>query len=185
MLGAPGAGKGTQSALLAEKIGAHHISTGELFRSAIAEGTDIGKKVKEYVDRGDLVPDKLVVDVVTEKLKSFTAEESFILDGFPRTIEQARALDKFLEERQTPLTHIVYIDVPNDKLLERLRIRIEQSGSQARSDDSEEVFAHRLKVYWEETAPLIEFYKEKGVLFSVDGLGTPEEVSKRVLEVLK
>lgn len=176
-LGPPGAGKGTQAVLTSGKAGIPHISTGEMMRAAVQSGSDLGARVKQFLDRGELVPDDLMIEVIRDRLSRSDCRGGFLLDGFPRTVVQAQALDGLLSEMRMPLSHVISLDVPEDILLERIRKRGESSG---RSDDSVEVASRRLKVYWELTAPVSEFYRGSKRLCALDGLGSVEDVQKRI-----
>ncbi len=183
LLGPPGAGKGTQADVICEKYSVPHVSTGNILREAVSNKTPLGVKAKTFMDAGNLVPDDLVIDLIRERLTKEDCEKSgFLLDGFPRTIDQAVALDKLLEEISRPLTHVVDIDVSDEILIERIAGRA-QEGS-GRSDDNAEVAANRLKVYHEQTAPVSAHYKEAGNLSEVDGTGSVEEVSTRILNII-
>jgi adenylate kinase len=183
LLGPPGAGKGTQAVLLSKELQVPHISTGEMLREAVASGSPLGLRVKGILDSGELVPDAVVIDVVRDRLGRADCGAGFLLDGFPRTVEQARALTVVLKELGRELTHVIDIAVPEGVLLERIRGR-GQAGS-GRTDDSAEVAARRLEVYRAQTAPVAGFYKELGRLISIDGLGSIDEVSLRLRAALK
>ncbi|MGK7900882.1 MAG: adenylate kinase [Hormoscilla sp.] len=161
-LGPPGSGKGTQAAQLANNEQIPHISTGELLRKAVEDKTSLGLKVQSYLDEGELVPDKVVEDLVKERLSKSDASSGWILDGFPRNVVQAEFLDKLLEEVGQWTDWAIAMEVPDDVIVDRLRER-------GRSDDSEETIRHRLEVYREKTAPLIDFYRGRGQLKSVNG----------------
>jgi len=165
-LGPPGSGKGTQAAQLANNEQIPHISTGELLRKAVADKTPLGLKVKSYLDEGELVPDKVVLDLVRERLSKQDARSGWILDGFPRNVAQAEFLDKLLREVGQWTDWAIAMEVPDDVIVDRLRERGRKEG---RSDDSEETIRHRLEVYREKTAPLIDFYRARGQLKSVNG----------------
>ena len=183
MLGAPGAGKGTQSLLFSKTHQIPHVSTGEIMRGAVKSGNDLGCRVKKFLDEGSLVPDDLVIALIRERLSEADCSSGFILDGFPRTVAQAKALDVMLVELKMPLTHIIDLKVSEEILLQRIRLR-GQSGS-GRSDDSGAIAANRLKVYWEQTAPVTHYYQEShGPLVVVDGLGAVEEVTARIENVI-
>jgi len=182
ILGPPGAGKGTQALLLSKEKNLEHVSTGDIMRKAIKENSETGKKVKQYMDSGELVPDALVLDLVREKLQSKECEGGFILDGFPRTLDQAEGLRGILEEIGKPLTSVVELTVPEHILLDRIKKRGE-AGS-GRVDDSAEVAAKRLQVYWEQTAPVTAYYEKYGEVASIDGLGSMEEVYDRIVEAV-
>ncbi len=174
-LGPQGSGKGTQASRLARLMGVPHISTGEMLRQAVADGTELGKKADAIMQAGDLVLDDLVVAMVGERLSQNDAACGYILDGFPRNVAQAKALDEVLE---TPLDGLVQLDVPHEELMKRMLLRAEQEG---RADDTEEGISRRLAIYWEETAPLSDYYRETDrQVFAVDGLGGIDEVFSRV-----
>jgi adenylate kinase len=181
LLGAPGAGKGTQAERLVEKLGIPQISTGDMLRDAVSAGTEIGVKARDAMDRGDLVPDEVVIGVAEERLGRDDAREGFILDGFPRTVAQARALDDMLERRGTLLERCVALVIDEEAVIERLLKRAEIEG---RSDDGEETIRNRMSVYRAQTEPLVAYYRERGVLAEVDGMGGIDEVEKRVEEAL-
>ena len=183
LLGPPGAGKGSQAVRICEEKMIPHISTGDIMRGAIAAGSELGKRVKVFLDQGALVPDDLVIEAVRDRLSRDDCKKGFLLDGFPRTVEQAKALDKMLDGLNMPLTHVVDIVVPEEVLLKRIIGRA-QSGA-GRSDDTEEILTKRLKVYWEQTAPVTAYYQSNGMVRAVDGLGTIEEVGARILAVLE
>ncbi len=197
-LGPPGAGKGTQAQRLVEEKGFIHISTGDLLREAVRKGTELGKKAKEYMDRGELVPDDLIVAMIKEKLPK---EGNVILDGFPRTVAQAEALDRMLQNMGKRVDAVVLFDVPDEVVIERLSgRRIDPKTGKVyhikynpppegveviqRDDDREEVIRKRLEVYRKQTAPLIEYYKERNLLKVLDATLPPEEVYKQLLQVL-
>ena len=183
LLGPPGAGKGSQALRICECKGIPHISTGDIMRSAIAQMSELGKRVKSFMDQGALVPDALVIEVAQDRLSQEDCKHGFLLDGFPRTVAQAEALDCMLGELGMPLTHVVDIAVPEDILLKRIIGRA-QSGA-GRSDDTEEILTKRLSAYWEQTAPVTEYYQSRGMVSSIDGLGTIEEVGARILAVIE
>jgi adenylate kinase len=175
LLGPPGAGKGTQAEKLAEKLQIPHLSTGELFRQNINNGTKLGLEAKGYLDAGDLVPSELTNELVDDRLSNSDTDGGFILDGYPRSVEQAKALHDMLERRGTRLDAVLEFRVPEDVLLERLK-------SRGRADDTDEVILNRMKVYRDETAPLIEYYSSE--LKTVDAVGTVDEVFARALRAL-
>ena len=181
LLGAPGAGKGTQAERLVEKLGIPQISTGDMLRDAVSAGTEIGLKARDTMDRGELVPDELVIGVAEERLGRADAREGFILDGFPRTVAQARALDGMLERMGTRLERCVALVIDEEAVIERLRKRAAIEG---RSDDNEETIRNRMSVYRAQTETLVAYYRERGVLAEVDGMGGIDEVEKRVEEAL-
>ena len=177
-LGPPGAGKGTQAVLLAEHLGVPHVSTGDLLRSAVARGTELGRKAQSLMDGGDLVPDDLVLGLVREVLDG---RKGCILDGFPRTVVQADGLAVLLEELGLQLTGVLRLDVPEGVLVERIARRAQ---AEDRADDSEETVRNRLLVYEEQTAPLTEYYRERGCLMDVAGEGSIEEIQARIRETV-
>jgi adenylate kinase len=175
LLGPPGAGKGTQAVKLAEKLGVPQISTGDLFRHNISTGTELGVEAKKYLDAGDLVPATLTNALVDDRLNDADAAEGFILDGFPRSVEQAVALEEMLTKRGLKLDAVVEFRVPEDELVERLKGR-------GRADDTEDVIRNRMKVYRDETAPLLDHYSAD--LKTVDAVGSLDEVFARALRAL-
>lgn len=180
LLGPPGAGKGTQAILLARDGKICHISTGEIMRKAVASGSALGQKVKAILDAGELVPDEIMIAVMRDRLSQSDCDAGFLLDGFPRTLDQAEALSKLLDEMSKPITHVIELKVPDQVLIERVKKRGE-SGS-GRSDDNEEVLATRLQVYWKQTAPVTQYYRSKGRVLEIDGLGSIEEVHAKVMK---
>jgi len=173
LLGPPGAGKGTQSQKLVEKYGIVQLSTGDMLRAAVKAGTPVGLKAKGIMDRGELCPDELVVAIVADRIDQPDAREGFILDGFPRTVPQAEALDRILKAKGATLDGVIELQVDEDSLLRRIESRIAETkarGEPLRADDNPDVLAQRLKAYREQTAPLIAYYKDRGVLKSVDGM---------------
>lgn len=181
LLGPPGAGKGTQALRLVAKLGIPQISTGDMLRGAVAAGTEIGRQAQGYMDRGELVPDAVVIGVAEERLSQNDAELGFVLDGFPRTAAQAEALDSLLERMGTKLERCVALVADEDSLVTRLLGRAQIEG---RSDDSEDTIRTRMSVYHEQTAPLVDYYRKRGILAEVDGLGSVEEIAKRIEEAL-
>ncbi|MDT5292703.1 MAG: adenylate kinase [Mycobacterium sp.] len=175
LLGPPGAGKGTQAQKLAEKLGIPHISTGDLFRDNISKATELGLEAKKYLDSGDLVPATLTNRLVDDRLNDADAAEGFILDGFPRSVEQAEALKDMLAARNTTLDAVLEFRVSEQELLDRLK-------SRGRADDTEDVILNRMKVYRDETAPLLDYYQAE--LKTVDATGSLDEVFARALQVL-
>ena len=177
LLGPPGSGKGTQAERLQER-GFVPLSTGDLLRAARKAGTDIGKQASEYMDRGELVPDDLIVAVIDDELEGLRGK-SILLDGFPRTVGQADALARALEERGRDLTAVVLVDVPDDVVAERISGR-----GQGREDDDPETVKERLRVYHGETEPLVRYYDERGLLRRVDGARDPDEVQAEIRAAL-
>nr|WP_306466775.1 adenylate kinase [Thermoleptolyngbya sichuanensis] len=168
-LGPPGAGKGTQAAELAASASIPHVSTGDILRAAVASGTELGQKAQSYMDRGELVPDALILDLVRDRLSQPDAQEGWILDGFPRNVEQAKFLDELLAEIEQSCDCVVNLEVPDEVLVARLLGR-------GRTDDNEEVIRTRLTVYRNQTAPLIDFYRDRQQLVSIDGNQSIEHV---------
>lgn len=208
LLGAPGAGKGTQAVVLAQALGVPHISTGDIFRANIKNNTPLGIKAKEYIDKGALVPDEVTIDIVRDRLKQPDCSKGFILDGFPRTIPQAEYLEDVLKGIGTTVDHVIDINVPDEVIIKRLSGRRVCSSCSAtyhnvnnptkeegicdackaptiqREDDREETIVKRLSTYHEQTEPLIEYYKGKGKLLTIDGTGTIEDGTKKLLKSL-
>jgi adenylate kinase len=175
LLGPPGAGKGTQAVKLAEKLQLPHLSTGDLFRENIGNGTELGLKAKSYLDAGDLVPSELTNELVDDRLSNPDTNAGFILDGYPRSVQQAQALHDMLERRGIELDTVLELRVPEDALFERLKAR-------GRADDTDDVIRNRMNVYRDETAPLIEYYSHE--LKTVEAVGTVDEVFARALQAL-
>ncbi len=198
LLGAPGAGKGTQAALLKEKFNIAHVSTGDIFRENIKNNTPLGSQAKTFMDKGELVPDDIVMNMIADKLKEFKDNAGFMLDGFPRTVKQAEFL-----KTQTKLDAVILFDVPDDEIVRRLSSRrmckacggitdsshknCPSCGSSdlfTRDDDHEDVIKSRLKTFHEQTEKLIDFYRSEGLLLNVNASGTPEEIFNSVLDLL-
>ena len=208
LLGPPGAGKGTQAAEIVKKYNVPHISTGDIFRKNISEGTDLGKKAKEYIDKGLLVPDELVVAIVKDRLSEADCKEGFLLDGFPRTVDQADSLDTELKELDYKLDNVINIHVDKESLIERAvgrRIckscgatyhvsfnkpkevgKCDLCGGELfqRSDDTEETVTKRIEVYLEQTEPLTEYYKKKGILVDINGDQDIDKVFSDIVSIL-
>jgi len=208
LLGPPGAGKGTQGKLLEEKFAAPQISTGDILRKAVAEQGDLGKQASEYIHRGELVPDKLIIDLVAERLKEKDCERGFVLDGFPRNLAQAQSLEEILKKMGLALNCVLSLQVPHELIVERLSGRRTCKGCGAlyhvvfdppkaagtcnrcggellqRDDDRAETISNRLKVYDNQTAPLVSYYRQRGLLKSIDGVGKVEDIGKRVIQAL-
>lgn len=209
LLGAPGAGKGTQAKMLIDKHGIPQISTGDILRKAVADGTPLGIKAKSFMDSGGLVPDEVVIGLIKERLQQADCKKGFILDGFPRTIVQAEKLDSILKELNMPLDSALSIDVPKEDLMKRLTGRrtckacqqmyniyfspskkegiCDKCGGELfqRDDDKEETIRKRLDVYEEKTAPLIDYYNKRGILRSISGSGTIEQIFKNVCSAVE
>ncbi len=181
LLGPPGAGKGTQAAGLAQRAAVPHIATGDIFRANVAQGTRLGRRAQRYMDRGDLVPDEVVIAMVMGRLAEADCEDGFLLDGFPRTVAQAEALDRRLAGLETPLDAALNFEVTEEELFRRLAGR---SAALHRSDDTEQTIRHRLEVFAEKTRPLIDYYRHRGLLIPVDAIGPVEEVTVRILDAL-
>ena len=208
MLGAPGAGKGTQAKQIADKYSIPHISTGDIFRANIKNGTELGKKAKTYMDQGLLVPDELVVELVVDRIQQDDCKNGFVLDGFPRTIPQAEALDAALEKINEKMDYAIDVDVPDENIINRMSGRraclncgatyhivsiptkvegiCDRCGSQIvlRDDDKPETVKKRLEVYHEQTQPLIDYYKKQDILRTVDGVQPMEDVFNAIVEIL-
>lgn len=181
LIGPPGAGKGTQAVRLSASLGVPAISTGDIFRENVRSETELGTKAKAYMDAGDNVPDSLTNDLVRDRLAQSDCAEGFLLDGYPRTTDQVRALDEFLAEHGTAMDVVVELVADPDVVVERLKKRALDQG---RSDDDESVVRHRLEVYRQQTAPLIDLYDGRGMLAKVDGIGEIDEVTARISDAL-
>jgi len=176
-LGPPGSGKGTQAKLLAERLQVPDIATGEILRKAVLEGTPLGGKVKAVMESGDLVPDDLIIALIRERIAAPDAVDGFVLDGFPRTVDQALALEQILKGNEKTVPVVINLVVPEALLIDRLAGR---SGQEHRTDDGHHTVLERLKVYHQKTEPLIDFYRERGLLKEVDGIGTVPEITERL-----
>lgn len=209
LLGAPGAGKGTQAVMLAEKLNLVQVASGDLFRQALAQETELGKQAKVYMEKGQLVPDEITIQMVLERLAAPDCKDGAILDGFPRNLQQAKALDKALEEQSKAIDRVVYIKVSEGELLKRLSGRwicrkcqapyhevdsppkvkgkCDRCGGELyqRADDNTETIKNRLEVYFAETSPLIDYYKQAGKLLEINGEGGAAEVNKRIAAALQ
>ena len=181
IFGAPGSGKGTQSERIVEKYGINHISTGDVLRAEIKNGTELGKTAKGYIDQGQLIPDELMVDILASVFDSFKDSKGVIFDGFPRTIPQAEALKVMLKERGQDISVMLDLDVPEEELMVRLIKRGKDSG---RADDNEETIKKRLHVYHSQTAPLIDWYKNERKYQHINGLGTMEGIFAEICEAI-
>ncbi len=209
LLGAPGAGKGTQAKKLIERYSIPQISTGDILRKAVQDGTPLGKEAKSYMDRGELVPDSVVIGIIKDRLKENDCKKGYILDGFPRNVAQAKALDEMLSSLNSPLDYAISIDVPFDELMKRLTGRrtcrscgqmyniyftppkkngvCDKCGGELyqRDDDKEETIRKRLEVYEAQTAPVIGYYREKGILKSVPGTGEIDDIFNKIISILE
>lgn len=181
IFGPPGAGKGTQAVNISDRYGVVHISTGDILRGALNNGTELGLKAKEYMDKGELVPDDLVIRIIKDRVKEQDCQNGFLLDGFPRTLPQADALDTMLGTEGLEITSVVSVEVANAEIVQRIMKRAKEEG---RADDTEEVVKNRLQVYRSQTEPLKQYYNERGKLSEVDGIGSVEEVFDRIVKVI-
>ena len=206
ILGAPGAGKGTQAKKISKKFNIPHISTGDILRKEIKNETELGLEARSFVESGELVTDELVIEIIKSFIQGDSAENGFLMDGFPRNLAQAKKFAEMLEEVGLKLDHVINVAVDNSEIINRLGMRrtckkcrkitsVAESNSGAscpecggelfiRKDDEGKVIAHRLEVYGKETQPLIEYYSKNGVLINIDGLGTEDEVTERILKSL-
>ena len=181
IIGPQGSGKGTQGQRIAETFRIPAVSTGDVFRQNVKEGTPLGLQVKAIIDAGDLVPDELTGAIVRDRLSQDDAAAGFLLDGYPRNLGQVGDLDAFLDERDEPLTGVIELSVPREESIRRIAQRAAEQG---RSDDNDESIAKRLSIYESETAPILDVYRERGVAFEVDGVGTLDEVFERIITAL-
>ncbi|SEB49912.1 adenylate kinase [Microbacterium hydrocarbonoxydans] len=181
IVGPQGSGKGTQGIRIAESYGIPVVSTGDIFRANIKEGTPLGQQVTAILDKGDLVPDELTSEIVRDRLTQDDAANGFLLDGYPRNTAQVAHLDEFLGARGESLDAVILLDVPREESLERLKLRAAEQG---RSDDTDEAIAHRLDIYEHETAPILEVYGPRGIVDRIDGVGSLDEITERVFAAL-
>ena len=185
LLGPPGAGKGTQAKYLISAFGLKQLSTGDMLRAAIEEGSELGKQVQLIVDSGNLVPDDIMIEMITTRITRTDCKGGFILDGFPRTVLQAETLTEVLSQKKIKIDHVIALDVKLSSLLDRIRNRaLGATQEQRRQDDDEETLKHRLNVYKEQTEPILPYYEKLGLLKIIDGMLTPDEVSKKINDVL-
>lgn len=182
LFGPPGAGKGTQAEAISETFSLPHIATGDIFRNNVKNETDLGRQAKKYMDKGELVPDDVVIAMVKERISRGDAADGFLLDGFPRTVSQAEALDEALSADGTSVDAVLRLLVDDEELTARMLKRAEEQG---RSDDTREVVETRLRVYRDETEPLVDRYRRQGVLHEIDGKGSIDAVRERVLETIR
>ena len=209
MAGPPGAGKGTQAAMLAERLGITHVASGDLFREALKAETELGLTAKSYMDRGELVPDEVTIAMIRERLLKPDCDEGIILDGFPRTIEQAKALKELLVKQEKTIDAALFIDASEDELVRRLSSRWTCRNCQAiynlisnpprekgkcdicggelyqRADDLPETVRNRIRVYWDQTSPLIDYYRDEGLLITIESEGGIDRVQAKILEALQ
>ncbi|MCR2793950.1 adenylate kinase [Microbacterium sp. zg.Y625] len=181
IVGPQGSGKGTQGVRIAESLGIPVISTGDVFRANVKEGTDLGKQVQAIIEAGNLVPDELTSAIVRDRLAQDDAAGGFLLDGYPRNLGQVADLDAFLSGRGEELTGVIQLDVPRDESISRLTLRAAEQG---RTDDTEDVIAHRLSIYERETAPILDVYRDRGIVDTIDGVGTLDEITERIRAAL-
>jgi adenylate kinase len=181
LLAGPGGGKGTQGARLAERLGAEHIAAGDALRAEVARGTEVGRRAADHVARGELVPDEVVVELLTPVVAAAAATGGYVLDGFPRNLAQAHVADAVLARRGVGLDAVIYLEVPEDELHRRLLARAEIEG---RSDDTPDVIDHRLEVFAQDTFPLVEHYRDRGLLITVPGDRAPDAITDDILNRL-
>src|SRR5690606_13285738 len=181
IVGPQGSGKGTQGVRIGDAFGVPVVSTGDIFRANIKEGTELGQQVTAILDAGDLVPDELTSEIVRDRLSQEDAAEGFLLAGYPRNTAQVAHLDEFLASQQQALGAVILLDVPRAESILRLRLRAQEQG---RSDDTEETIAHRLDIYEHETAPIIEVYEQRGIVDRIDGVGSLDEITARISTAL-
>ena len=185
LLGPPGAGKGTQAKFLSSVFGLVKLSTGDMLREAMGEGSELGKKVQKIVDSGDLVSDDVMIEMILERISRPDCSVGFILDGFPRTLNQAEALDSVIKKKNIELSHVIELAVKTNILINRIKNRVSETpNDQRRNDDDEQTLTHRLKVYEDQTAPILPHYEKLGLLRTVDGMLSEVEVSNQISEIL-
>lgn len=184
MFGPPGAGKGTQAQILQRELGLPQLSTGDMLRAAIAAGTDLGKRCKAIMERGDLVSDETVVGIISERLDQPDCVKGAVFDGFPRTIAQAEALDRMMATRGTQIDAVIELKVDDEAMIGRMETRISESGGSARPDDNPETLRHRLGVYRKNTEPLLNFYRAQAKLAGVDGMAPIPQVAAEIRQAL-
>ena len=182
IVGPPGAGKGTRAEKIAEHYGVPAVSTGDIFRANIKNGTELGQEVQAITERGELVPDELTNKIVADRLDQEDAQAGFLLDGYPRTVQQAEALDSVLAQQGHKLDAVLLLEADTDEVVQRLLKRAQEQG---RADDTEDVIRHRQDVYLAQTSPLVELYGDRGILVRVDGLGEIDEVATRIQSALE
>jgi adenylate kinase len=182
IMGPPGAGKGTQAVVLASALGVPHISTGDIFRANVTAGTPLGEEAQRYMDAGEYVPDSITNAMVRDRISHDDCQPGFLLDGYPRTLEQVNELDMMLQADGNRLDRVVELTVDTEEVIDRLLKRAQEQG---RADDTADVIRRRLEVYFDQTAPLVAVYRERGILLQVDGAGDVAEVSERILSALR
>lgn len=181
LIGPPGAGKGTQASRLASAFDVPAISTGDIFRANVENQTDLGRQVKAILDAGEYVPDDITNAIVADRLRESDARTGFLLDGYPRTPDQVAELDRVLQAEHEPLNAVIQIDADTDEVVARL---LKRAAEQNRADDTEDVIRHRMSMYESQTAPLIDLYEKRGILVTVNGLGSVDDVTTRILDAL-
>ena len=179
IMGLPGAGKGTQAAVISQRLGIPHISTGDIFRANLSQGTPLGQLAQSFMDKGEYVPDEVTNDMVKDRLEQPDAQTGFLLDGYPRTVAQVEAIDRMMDDRD--FDRVILLQADLDEVVQRLLQRAIKEG---RADDTEDVIRRRLEVYLEQTAPLIDVYNNRGLVVNVDGMGPVEEVTARIVSAL-
>lgn len=183
LFGPPGSGKGTQAKKLLERYNLLHISTGDMFRFELKNNTELGEKARRYMDRGELVPDEVTIAMLKARVDKAVDSEGIIFDGFPRTVNQAKALDDMLESKDAPIRALLLLDVSDEEIVERILLRGETSG---REDDLDEgIIRNRIEVFNNETAPVFSYYRKKNLAHKVDGMGTVDEIFRRLCDVLE
>ncbi|MGQ0742610.1 MAG: adenylate kinase [Alphaproteobacteria bacterium] len=185
LFGPPGAGKGTQAQLLEKELGLKQLSTGDMLRAAVAAGSELGQKCKAIMDRGDLVPDEIVIGIIAERIEKPDCAGGAVFDGFPRTIAQAEALDRMLAGRSQKIDAVIELKVNDEALVSRMESRIRENPAAARADDNPETLRNRLAVYHRQTAPLLDYYRRQGKLRTVDGMASIEVVSRAIRDALR
>lgn len=182
LLGAPGSGKGTQGTILSKRLDIPRVATGDLLRAAVRDDTPLGREASQFMTRGELVPDRVILGLIEEVLASPDAERGILMDGFPRTVAQAEAVDARLAERGRAVDHVLTFEVPRDELVRRM---IGRAAAEGRSDDTPEAFEQRLAVYEEQTTPLLDYYRRRGILTVLDGTGSIDDIAGRVMEAIE
>lgn len=184
IFGPPGAGKGTQAKLIQDEYDLKQLSTGDMLRAEVAAGSDLGNRLKSIMAAGELVSNEIIIELIANCISEPECEKGFILDGFPRTVHQAEALDKMLSDMVRKVDHVIVLEVDEDALLDRIRTRAAESG-EARSDDNEDILKNRLKVYNDQTTPVLPYYEGKGLLRKVDGMQSIDQVTRAIEAILE